>query len=129
MLHKDPKDRISAIDCLNHNWFEISHDKPSLDKKIILRLKDFRAPQRLQFEALTFIVNNITKEIDFKSLREAFRALDKQNTGLLSLNEIKEGFKDSNISQVDLDELFKRIDFDRDGQINYTEFLAATVDK
>lgn len=52
-------------------------------------MKEFRAPQRLQVEALTFLVNNITKDIDFKSLREAFFALDKNNTGLLSLNEIK----------------------------------------
>jgi calcium-dependent protein kinase len=82
---------------MNHKWFSISHtEKASTpDRKIFQRLKDFRAPQRLQFEALTFIVNNINKDIDFKSLREAFRALDKNNTGLLSLNEIKEGFRES----------------------------------
>jgi calcium-dependent protein kinase len=44
MLQKDPIKRISAIEALNHKWFEISHDKPFLDKKIFLRLKEFRAP-------------------------------------------------------------------------------------
>ena len=92
-------------------------------------MKEFRAPQRLQVEALTFLVNNITKDIDFKSLREAFFALDKNNTGLLSLNEIKQAFKDSNISPEDLEDIFKSIDFDKDGLINYSQFLAATVDK
>lgn len=48
---------------------------------------------------------------------------------MLSLNEIKEGFKESNFPQDDLDEIFKRIDLNKDGQINYSEFLAATVDK
>jgi calcium-dependent protein kinase len=28
-----------------------------------------------------------------------------------------------------LDDIFRSIDFNKDGQINYTEFLAATVDK
>jgi len=51
-------------------------------------------------------VNNVTKEIDFKSLREAFRALDKKNTGLLTLNEIKGAFIDANIPQEDLDQIF-----------------------
>jgi Ca2+-binding EF-hand superfamily protein len=38
-------------------------------------------------------VNNLTKDvIDFKTLREAFRALDKANTGLLNLNEMKQAF-------------------------------------
>lgn len=80
-------------------------------------------------EALTFLVNNITKEIDFKSLREAFRVLDKNNTGLLTLPEIKEAFKESNIAWDDLDEMFRNLDFNQDGQINYSEFLAATVDR
>jgi calcium-dependent protein kinase len=90
MLEKDPLKRISIVDCLNHPWFNIVHnDSVQFDKKIFLRLKEFRAPQRLQVEALTFLVNNVTKDIDFKSLREAFRALDKENTGLLNLTEIR----------------------------------------
>ncbi len=130
MLQKDPAKRISAIDAMSHRWFEKSHaDKPVTDKKIFQRLREFRAPQRLQMEALTFLVNNITKEIDFKSLREAFRVLDKNNTGLLKLQEIKEAFKESNIPQDDLDEMFRNLDFDQDGSINYSEFLAATVDR
>ncbi len=45
------------------------------------------------------------------------------------MNEIREAFKDSQISQSDLNEIFGNLDLDHDGQINYTEFLAATVDK
>ncbi len=80
-------------------------------------------------EALTFLVNNITKEIDFKSLREAFRAFDKNNTGLLSLVEVKAAFKESNIAWDDIDDMFRNLDFNQDGKINYSEFLAATVDR
>ena len=101
---------------MNHKWFAISHaDRPATDKKIFMRIKEFRAPQRLQVEALTFLVNNINKEIDFKSLRDAFRAIDKKNTGLLTLQEIKEAFKESRIPEEDLDDIFKRLDHDKDG--------------
>ena len=61
-------------------------------------------------ETLTFLVNNLHKEIDFKNLRDSFRALDKQNTGLLSINEIKEAFKEANIPNYDIEEVFKRLD-------------------
>jgi len=45
MLVKDPRKRISAEDAMNHVWFEISHtDKPTFDKKIFQKLKEFRAP-------------------------------------------------------------------------------------
>lgn len=74
-------------------------------------------------------MNNVTKEIDFKQIRDAFRALDKNNTGLLTVNEIREAFKEANIAQDDLDKIFSNIDMNNDGEINYSEFLAATVDK
>lgn len=103
MLQKDPAKRITAIDSLNHKWFERSHDETlHLDKKIFQRLKNFRAPQRLQVEALTFLVSNLNKDIDFKGLREAFRSLDKTNTGILTLNEIREALKEMAVSQEDI---------------------------
>ena len=130
MLVKDPTQRISAEGALSHKWFEVSHaDNDKLDTKIIQRIREFQATKRIQIEALTFLVNNVTKEIDFKGLREAFRVLDKKNTGLLTINEIKEALKGSNFSQEDLDGIFRSIDLNHDGEINYSEFLAATVDK
>lgn len=45
MLVKDPAQRISAADALNHTWFSIANaDAFQLDSKIFLRLKEFRAP-------------------------------------------------------------------------------------
>jgi len=80
-------------------------------------------------ETLTFLVNNLNKDIDFKILRDSFRALDKSNTGILSINEIKEAFKESNIPNCDVEEVFKNLDFHHEGRINYSSFLAATVEK
>jgi Ca2+-binding EF-hand superfamily protein len=48
-------------------------------------------------------------------LRDAFRSLDKKNTGLLSLFEIKEAFRESRIPEEDLEEIFRRLDHDQDG--------------
>lgn len=129
MLQKDPTKRICAVDALNHSWFAITHSEyQPFDRKILNRIKDFRAPQRLQMEVLTFLVNNLNKEIDYKNLRDAFRVLDKDNTGMLSVSELKDTIKDQMATER-LDEIFKSIDQDKDGKINYSEFLAVTVDK
>jgi calcium-dependent protein kinase len=96
-------------------------------------------------EALTFLVNNLgsadnklaseegsqtsSKDIDFKSLREAFRALDTENLGMLSLTEVKQAFKDANMPSEDVEKIFRSLDGNGDGLINYSEFLAATVDR
>lgn len=45
------------------------------------------------------------------------------------MNEMKQAFKDATISSEDLENIFRTIDFHKEGTINYSEFLAATVDK
>jgi hypothetical protein len=69
------------------------------------------------------------KEIDFKALREAFRSLDTENLGMLSMAEVKQAFKDASIPAEDVDRIFRSLDTNGDGLINYSEFLAATVDR
>lgn len=66
-------------------------------------------------------------------MREAFRAIDTSNTGIITIDQVKKGFVHDNyithINHEQIDQIFSRFDFNKDGQINYSEFLAATVDK
>lgn len=55
--------------------------------------------------------------------------MDKDNSGTLSIEEIKEAFRKNNLTEEELNLLFRNLDFNDDGEINYTEFLAATVDR
>ena len=137
MLNKDPEQRISAEDCLNHPWFtaqDVEHAHEALahsDKMMVLkRIKNFRQPKRLQIEALSFLVNQVdTSTFDFAKLRNAFRTLDEDNSGTLTINEIRTAFNELNMPEEEINQIFQRIDFNHDGEINYTEFLAVTVDR
>jgi Ca2+-binding EF-hand superfamily protein len=66
-------------------------------------------------------------------MREAFRAIDTSNSGIITLAQIKKGFKyDNHITFLNneyIDLVFSKLDFNNIGQINYSEFLAAAVDK
>lgn len=98
--------------------------------EVLRRIKNFRQPKKLQIEALTFLVNQSdTKTFDFKKLRNAFRTMDTDNSGTLQLSEIRTAFNGLNMSEEELNAIFDRIDFNHDGEINYTEFLAVTVDR
>jgi calcium-dependent protein kinase len=48
---------------------------------------------------------------------------------MLSLTEVKQAFKDANIPSEDVEKIFRSLDGNGDGLINYSEFLAATVDR
>ncbi len=73
--------------------------------------------------------DSLMNNIDFKALREAFRLLDTENLGMLSISEVKQAFKQANIPADDVEKIFKNLDTNGDGLINYSEFLAATVDR
>merc|ERR1712113_424000 len=70
-------------------------------------------------------------EIQIKSLRDTFLSLDDNGDGLLSLTELKEGLSRAGITDLpgDLKEIMEGIDADGSGVIDYTEFLAATIEK
>ena len=141
MLAKKPSDRITAQQCLEHPWFNNNNIDPNhaghddqlqeSDKAMVLRrIKNFRAPKKLQVEALCFLVNQAdTSAFDFEKLKNAFRTLDTDNSGTLELSEIRNAFNELNMPAQQIDEIFERIDFNHDGEINYTEFLAVTVDR
>lgn len=80
-------------------------------------------------------MNNITSdlEIDFKAMREAFRAIDTSNKGIISRDQLVKGFHfDNHVSYLNhefINQIFEKLDFNNTGMINYSEFLAATVDK
>ncbi|OTF76059.1 Calmodulin-like protein, partial [Euroglyphus maynei] len=61
-------------------------------------------------------------EADFKA---AFLVFDKDKNGYITRDELKSAMlmMDETITEKDLDELLKSIDHDRDGKINYEEFI------
>jgi calcium-dependent protein kinase len=64
-----------------------------------------------------------------QNLKEIFIALDVNQDGTLTLKEIQDGLSKLDNCNIDIEEVFNSIDTDRSGVINYTEFLAATIDK
>ena len=58
-----------------------------------------------------------------------FKAMDLNNDGMLSMDEIKQGYDKHFGTPIDDDEIkrmFKEIDTDGNGTIDYSEFLMAT---
>jgi calcium-dependent protein kinase len=71
--------------------------------------------------------------MDFKTMRDAFRAIDITNSGIITIDQIKKGFVHDNyvtyLDNDDIEKIFSRFDFNKNGEVNYSEFMAATVDK
>lgn len=68
-----------------------------------------------------------TSPDDIKDLKETFKALDKDGSGTITIEELKAGLGHKENSET-LIELLKGADTDGSGSIDYTEFIAATLD-
>lgn len=58
-------------------------------------------------------------------MKAAFLVFDKDKNGYITRDELKSAMlmMDESITERDLDELLKTTDHDRDGKINYEEFI------
>ena len=130
-LHKDYNKRMTTSQALEHEWinkFCIKHNSNLINDKTIYTLLDFANKDALQKEIYYFIAK-ISSEQDLLKLKHFFFELDADNSGTLTLDEIEKGFKEINvsISEEELNQIWEGLDFHKDGQINYSEFLAAMV--
>lgn len=89
-------------------------------------LKKFQHHQKLKQAALTAIAVQANPN-DIRQLKEIFKSLDKNGDGSLTLEELRLGMSDIKNGDEIL-ALMQAADTDHSGTINYTEFIAATID-
>jgi len=64
---------------------------------------------------------------DIKELKQLFMQMDINGDGVLTIEELQKGLSEMENGET-IAELMKSADTDGSGEINYTEFLAATID-
>ena len=130
-LTKDYEKRMTTAECLSHVWitkFCIKKDSNLINNETVDTLLDFAKKNALQKEIYYFLAK-ISTEKDLERLKNFFLQLDVDNSGTLTVDEIEKAFKeiDIGITEDELKQIWEGLDFHQDGQINYSEFLAAMV--
>lgn len=89
-----PEKRLTAAEALEHRWFknnkQCSGPKKKLYKRNVKSFKSYMKTHKLQQAAMTAIAIQASPE-DIKELKQAFRALDKNGDGSITLKELEDG--------------------------------------
>jgi calcium-dependent protein kinase len=155
LLTHDPDMRMSASDALVHPW--LTTNLSSKDLRMLPRwqcdellgtLRGFAGTTPLQKVVLAVAAFHLTPP-QVANMRELFAFIDVDRSGTISFSELAQAVRDlSSISrepevipggdhpqnnlrtetdECQLKELFNAVDISRSSQINFTEFLAATL--
>ncbi|KAI5673808.1 hypothetical protein M9H77_14172 [Catharanthus roseus] len=130
MLTSDPKQRLSAVQVLNHPWIKEDGEAPDtpLDNAVLDRLKQFRAMNKFKKVALRVIAGCLSEE-EIMGLKQMFKGMDTDNSGTITLEELKHGLakQGTKLSEYEVKQLMEAADADGNGTIDYEEFITATM--
>lgn len=144
MLTYDYNKRITAKDALNSAWIKKYADNINKsDTKILhgalTNMRKFEGSQKLAQAAILFIGSKLTTLEERKELTDIFKKLDKNGDGQLDKKELMEGYTllrnfkndagDLKNVEEEVDNILKEVDFDKNGYIEYSEFISACMDK
>ena len=126
------KDRYDAEQVLAHPWFKNASNTPLVDLNFDpMFFSDYVSGCPIKKISLLFIASRLD-ENEIRNLKQIFQAFDKGKDGQISIDELKQGLtqlKTTHFNPEEIFNLFKTIDADKNGRIDYTEFLAATLER
>ncbi|KAF7804086.1 calcium-dependent protein kinase 32 [Senna tora] len=130
MLNPDPKQRLTAQEVLDHPWLQNAQKAPnvSLGETVRARLKQFSVMNKLKKRALRVIAEHLSVE-EVAGVKERFLMMDTGSRGKINIDELRVGLHKLGhpVPDADLQILMEAGDVDRDGYLDYGEFVAISV--
>ena len=138
LLTKDQDKRPSAEQALQHPWIvqanEQSKESVTSDMAMgaLTNLQNFNAQSKLKQATFAFIASQLLSKNEKEQIDKVFRAMDTNGDGKLSKEEIKNGYSEyfgRTLNDNEIDEMFDKVDSDKSGAIDYSEFVVATMNE
>ena len=134
LMNKNPKNRLNAVQALNHYWLTIADE--AVDRRIIsttLRKMQSHSPSsKLKEVFTTFMITQMSKSSAFKKLEQVFYAIDVDKNGVITKDELVKQLSvemGKDLAEEKANKMLDLIDNDGSGEIDFTEFLKATFDE
>eukprot|EP00357_Protocruzia_adherens_P037149 CAMPEP_0115013246 /NCGR_PEP_ID=MMETSP0216-20121206/25280_1 /TAXON_ID=223996 /ORGANISM="Protocruzia adherens, Strain Boccale" /LENGTH=489 /DNA_ID=CAMNT_0002382581 /DNA_START=173 /DNA_END=1642 /DNA_ORIENTATION=+ len=137
MLSLDPARRPSARNALDDPWFRAHvSEMKELGNLVhanaaLSNMKKFRATQTLKSATLLYVSNLLTSHESRMEMQKIFQSLDENDDGVLTRDELRKGYKRifGDLPNAEVDAIFHKIDLNENGVIDYSEFVAAAMDR
>ena len=126
-----PDKRLSAGEILADPW--IKENAPNATGENLKQnwehIEQYSKLNLVQKSIINFTAFHLTSR-ETKEFVEMFKSLDENSDGVLSIDEIKKGVEQCKFGNKgdNIVKIFEEMDIDKNGLINYTEFISALMD-
>lgn len=119
---------------LGHSWI-IDTPQTEINQKLIKEslenLNNYSNHNKFQQGVVNFLTYTSVEKEEMNKLTEIFKSIDVNNDGKLSIEEISKYIKKvmGSCNSDEINEICDKIDMNKSGYIDYSEFLSATINK
>jgi calcium-dependent protein kinase len=139
LLEKDTNKRFSAKEALNHKWFKkfnarilFGNFREQDIQPYIDNLFNYTCSSKIQQLVIAFLVHNLPHTESSNNIIKLYRYFNISGDCELTKEELINGlnkYRDKELVNEKVDNIFSLLDGDRNGHIECEEFLRACIDK
>ena len=133
-LEKNSAKRPNVIKALDHPWFtnvlNATHRLQNLREDVLMNIKNYNIKKKFKQMIIKHLLTSMNRD-ELKIYKNAFFAIDFTHNGCIEPHELKKAFelKKIAITEEEINHLFKIMDQNLKGAIDFTEFLMAGFDR
>lgn len=126
MLEKSMSTRPDAAECIEHEFYKIVDETPTLSVGVVQCLECYSRLPELK-KAIFLLMAHQSSAPALEELREIFTYFDIGNEGTLSADDLSKVLTKAGLNPLYVDKVIHTLDRDGDGSVSWTEFTAAAL--
>jgi len=130
LVKKEPLDRFSAEQALQHKWLTGGAGTEDLGMQLIHSLANYSEGSKLKKVLVRMLANDMSDD-DHNMLLEQFNNIDLDNDGQIDLADLTKFLQDQGESKQNAElrasQIIQQVDQDKDGKVSIQEFKNAKL--
>jgi len=130
LVKKDPKDRSSAEQALQHKWLTGGAGTEDLGMQLIQSLANYHEASKLKKVLVRMLANDMSRD-DHDLLQDQFNKIDVDNDGTINMKDLTRYLQDQGETKQNAEmrasQIIQQVDQNKDGNIDIQEFKNAKL--
>jgi len=129
LLRKNVASRLTAVEALDHKWFQDASSEQTISAQVLASLTTFNEVSRFKITVLNAFQNIAITEEKQEALKHTFQKMDLDKNGKISFSEFEKFMVESGTMTRDTAQrVFDNADLNKDSEMSFNELLLTVAD-